>query len=65
MSETPKPLPLREQFRQVFALLWRALRVNPLRVYPLVYYGTVGRLMRDEDMRRRVEGWVAEAETQP
>jgi hypothetical protein len=54
MSE---PLPLREQFRQVFALLWRVLRVNPLRVYGLLYY----RVTRDEDMGRRVERWIAEA----
>jgi hypothetical protein len=52
---------LREQFREVFRLLWNVLRVNPLRVYPMVYYGLVGRFTRDEDMRRRVEGWIAEA----
>ena len=51
---------LREQFRCVFGTLWRVLRVNPLRVYGLVYYGTVGR--RDEAMRHRVERWLDDAD---
>lgn len=51
-----------EQFRAVFQGLWRVLRVNPLRVYPMVYYGLLGRFTKDETMRRRIEGWIADAE---
>jgi hypothetical protein len=52
---------LREQFRQVFSMLWRVLRPNPLRAHGLLYYGLVGRFTRDEEMRHRIDGWLAEA----
>lgn len=52
---------LREQFRAIFRTLWNVLRVNPFRVYPMVYYGLVGRFTRDDEMHRRIKGWIDEA----